>query len=354
MVRLFSFLAAGTALAGFAGPVQAENIVRRNEKPLSGEVTAVTRTAVSVKIKTPKEETIEVPANEIVNIIWTGEAPDWNVARSDENRGNYQKALDGYQKALAANKVSNPVAKIDLEYAMARTEARQALADPALVDQAIKRLDDFRSKQSDHYRYFEALGFLGQLYAAKKEFIKAQTTFEAMGKAPWKDFQMASRNALARLAQAENRLDEAAGAFDAVIAMTPQGPLEESQRQEAMIGKVRVLLAQRSFDKALLLLDEVIAKSAAEDARVQAEAYVRQGDCYRELGKDNDALIAYLHVDVLFPGEKALQAESLFHLVRLWEKTGQKGRAAETRDRLLSDDFRNTEWARQLKAPAAE
>ena len=36
------------------------------------------------------------------------------------------------------------------------------------------------SKNSDHYRYFEALGFLGQLYVAKKDYIKAQVTFDVV------------------------------------------------------------------------------------------------------------------------------------------------------------------------------
>jgi len=227
-----------------------------------------------------------------------------------------------------------------------------ALADPAKLDDAIKKLEEFRSKQSDHYRFYEGVNFLGQLYAAKKDFIKAKLAFDALEKAPWKDYQMAAKVASGRLALAENKLDDAVAAYDAVVSMQAEGPVEESQRQEAVLGKARIMILQKKYDDALKLLDEVIAKAAADDAKVNAEAFLRQGDCLREQGADKDALLAYLHVDVLFPSEKAMHAEALYRLALLWDKVGSKARAEEARDRLKSD-YENTEWARLLKAPAA-
>jgi hypothetical protein len=100
------------------------------------------------------------------------------------------------------------------------------------------------------------------------------------------------------------------------------------------------------------LLEEVIAKAPADDVKVNAEAFLRQGDCLREQGADKDALLAYLHVDVLFSSEKAMHAEALYRLATLWDKVGSKVRADEAREKLKSD-YENSEWARQLKAPAA-
>ncbi len=76
----------------------AEQITRKRDKPLSGEVSGVSKTEVTIKGKPPKEDTIKVPANEIQSIAWTGDTPDAGVARSDENAGRYQKAIEGYQK----------------------------------------------------------------------------------------------------------------------------------------------------------------------------------------------------------------------------------------------------------------
>jgi tetratricopeptide (TPR) repeat protein len=325
-----------------------ETITRKHDKPVSGEVTGATKTEVTVKVTTPKEATVKVPANEIVNIAWTGEPPECNVARSDENGGKYTRAIDGYQKALQSTKSTNPLAKTDLEYCIARASAKLALADPAKADDAIKKLEDFRKQQADHYRFFDALNYLGQLYTVKNDLVKAKSAYEALGKAPWKEYQMASRVAAGRLFLSENKLDEAAAEYEAVVAMQPDGPLEESQRQEAVLGKARVMIAQKKFDESLKLLREVIDKAPAEDVKVNAEAFLRQGDCQREQGNDLDALLSYLLVDVMFASEKPLHAEALYRLVQLWEKKGEKGKADEARDRLRSD-YENSEWTKQLK-----
>lgn len=331
----------------------AEMITRRRDKPLSGDVTGVSKTEVTVKVKTPKEETIKVPANVVQSITWTGESPEAILARADESGGRYQKAIDAYQKAIQGAKAANALAKVDLEYGIARSRGKLALTDASQLDEAIKKLEEFRSKQGDHYRFYEAVGLLGQLYLAKKDIAKAQAAFETLGKAPWKESQLASKIAMGRLLLADDKPDEAVTAFDAVIGQPADGPQEESQRQEAMIGKVRVLLNQKKFEEAQKLLEEVIDKADPEDARVNAEAWLRLGDCLREQGKDKDALLAYLHIDVLYATEKSMQAEALFHLTRLWEKVGQKGRAAEARDKLEGDEFKGSEWARQLKGQAA-
>jgi tetratricopeptide (TPR) repeat protein len=324
---------------------------KRGDKAVAGEVTGVSKIEVTIKSST-KGETIKVPANEIVSIDWTGDSPDLKVARQDENGLRFQKALDGYQKSLAASKATDKAAKADLEFVIARTTAKMALSDPAKLDDAIKKIEEFRTKQSDHYRYYEAVNYLGQLYAAKKDFIKASVTFEQLGKAPWKETQMTARIASGKLLLAENKLDEAAAAYESVIAIQPEGPVEESVRQEAVLGKSRIMIAQKKYDDALKLLDEVIAKAPPDDVRVNAEAFLRQGDCLREQGNDKDALLAYLHIDVLFRSEKAIHAEALYRLAQLWDKVGQKGRGDEARD-LLRSDYESSEWAKLLKAPAA-
>lgn len=329
----------------------ADVIVRKSEKGLlSGEITEVSKT--EVVLKPQKGDSLRIPANDIASIAWTGEPAGINIARSDEAGGRYQKALESYQKLQESAKTLKDNIKVDLQYAIARTTGQMALGDPAKIDAAVKLLTTFKAENSDSYHFYPSLKLLGQLYAAKKDGVQARLTFGQLGQAPWKDYQMASRNAIARLELADNKTQEAAKAFSEVVAMTASSPLEESQRYEAMLGMAKILTTQSKYDDALKLLDEVIAKASPEDSQVQAEAYVRQGDCLQSQGKDKDALLAYLHVDVLFAREQQLHAESLFHLTRLWAKVGQPGRAAEARER-LENEFPNSAWTRQAKAPAS-
>lgn len=338
------FLAA--ALAGQA--LASETIFRKREKNLSGDVTGVSRTEVTIKVKTPKEETVKVPANDIVNIEWTGQPAETKMAVSDENGGRLQKAIDGYKTALGSTKATSPLFKVDMEFDIARATAKIALADPARIDEAIDKLEKFRKGQGEHYRYFDAIRLLGELYTAKRDAVKARVTFDQLAKAPWKDYQSAAKIASARLFLAENKLDEASAEYESVIAAPAEGAAEESQRQEAILGKTRVLIGQKKFDDAIKLLDEVIAKAPGDDVKVNAEAFLRKGDCLREQGNDQDAVLEYLKVDVLFASEKSAHAEALFRLAELGAKVGKKELADEARDRLKTE-YENSEWAKELK-----
>ncbi len=337
-----------TTLTSLAGA--ADTINRKRDKPVSGEISGMSKTEVTIKVTAPKADTIKVAPNDIASIAWNGEPPECNVARKDEEGGRYQKAIDGYQKAMQSTKATNPNFKIDLEFSIARATAKIALTDGSKLDDAIKKLEDFQKKQGDNYRFYDGVNFLGQLHAARKDAVKAKQAFDTLSKAPWKDYQMAAKIASGRLALAENKLDEAAADYDAVVAMTAEGQVEESQRQEAVLGKARIMIIQKKFDDALKLLKEVIDKAPPEDVKVNAEAFLRQGDCLREQGSDTDALLSYLLVDVQFFSERALHAEALYRLANLWEKTGNKPRAEEARERLKSD-YESSEWTKQLKAP---
>jgi tetratricopeptide (TPR) repeat protein len=350
--NLVCVLSLSALLAAVSSARAADKIDRKRDKALQGEVTEMSKTEVTIKVTAPKADTIKVPANEIAAIAWSGESADCNVARKDEEGGKYQKAIDGYQKALQSSKTPSANLKNDLEFGIARAGAKQALADGSKIDEAIKKLEDFRARQGDHYRFYDCVNLLGQLYAARKDFIKAGLAFDTLGKAPWKEYQMVAKIAGGRLALAENKFDEAAAAYDAVVAMPAEGAVEESQRQEAVLGKTRILIIQKKFDDALKLLQEVIAKAPADDYKVNAEAYLRQGDCLREQGNDSDAVLSYLAVDVLFASERTMHAEALYRLASLWEKVGNKPRADEARERLKSE-YESSEWARQLRAPAA-
>ncbi len=347
----FGLLALAT-LAPVAPAWSADSVTRKSAKgAISGDITANTATELTIKPKSG--DAVAIPANDIASVSWNGEPATLRLARGDEDGGRLTRALDTYTKAAGTLNSPGPGLKADVEFAIARTTAKIALADATKLDEAISKLEAFRSKNADNYNHFEGQRLLGQLYMAKKDPNKARVAFETLGKAPWKDYQMASKNFTARMLLVESKSDEAAAAFDSVIGMKADNPAEESQRQEAMLGKARILTSQNKLGDAVNLLNDVINKASPEDARVQAEAYVRQGDCLQAQGKDKDAILAYLHVDVLFASEKSLHAESLFHLTRLWSKLGQAGRAAETREK-LENEYPNSEWARQLKGAPAE
>ena len=325
----------------------AETIVRRGGKNVLGDVSEISKTEVVVKTKGAKEETLNIPANDVISIAWTGEAPEAGLARSDDNAGRYAKAIDGYQKSISGSKSTNPAAKSDLEFGIARATAKLALADPTQLPAAVKLLEEFKGR--DHYRHFESVDLLGELYLAQKDLSKATSAFEAYGRAPWKDCKMKSKVQLARLKLVDGKLDDALQLYESVAGEAADGAAEIAQKQEGQLGKARVLLARQMPAEALTLLNEVISAADPDEVTLHAEAFLRQGDCLRELGKDKDAVLAYLRVDTLFSAAKSQHAEALFQLAKLWGKVGRPERGDETRDR-LSETYPNSEWTDRLKS----
>lgn len=326
----------------------ADRIVRKSVKtPVDGEIKDISKTDVTIEKKSGGSE--KIAAGDILSITWDGEPAGLNIARINETNGAFDKAIEAYRKGLESSASGSDGLKADLQWSIARVLGRQALGDPAKADEAIKELEAFKSKHGSHYTFYDATRLLGELYLQKKDLLKAQSQFEQMGKAPTTDFQMASKIALGRLALADNKTDDAVAAFDAVIGMAASNPQEESQQLEAKLNKAKITLAKNQVDEAIKLLEEVLAKCQADDSRLQAEAYLRQGDCFRAQNKEQDALLAYLHVDVLFSSEKTQHAEALFQLTKLFAKLGQPARSAEHREKLEAE-YPASDWTKQAKA----
>lgn len=329
--------------------VQAADAVDRKSesRPVQGDITAVTRTDVTVKPRLG--EPVTIPVSDIARVRWDDEPAVLNLGRSAEQSGALDKALESYQNAKNEYTGNNARLRADLDFLIARATAKAALADPGQLDDAIARLEAFRQTHPDSFRYYDTLNYLGQVYMAKGQTSEAQDVFDEMAKAPQRPLQMAAKVATARLKLAQQQVAAAQSLFAEVAAIETQDPNEQSQRNAALIGKATCEQQLQQYDNAIATLDDVIAEAGAHETQLQAEAYLRQGDCLREQDKTKEAVLAYLHVDVLFSNEKPLHAEALYWLSKLWGAVGHAERAADARDRLLNQ-YANSAWAQRLSA----
>lgn len=334
-------------VAASALSASADEVARKSSKvPTSGQVLRGTKTEVVVKPTTGAE--IVVPIGDVRSIKWDGEDLKLNLARSAENAGQLDKALAEYQRILGEKKTgSNLLAPYDLQFLIARAQAKLAQSDPAKAAAALRGLEQIRTSQPDGFRLYETLSLLGDLHARQKEYDKARAVYDEMAKASVPEIQMTARIASARVLLTENKPADALTAFEAVLGQPAKTPAETARRLEAQLGKASCLIQQGKHADAVVSLDEVLKEVSPDEARIQAEAYLRQGDCFLAQGKTQDALLAYLHVDVLFPGESSLRAEALFRLVSLWPQVQQPERAAEAKT-ILQTDYPASEWTKKL------
>jgi tetratricopeptide (TPR) repeat protein len=322
----------------------ADTISRRSGPRLGGTITGTTKTDLTIK---PTGDPVTVPANEILSVDWDDATADLKLGISDENGGRLESALQRVRKSKADSQTSSDALKKEFEFIEARIQARMAKADPAKVDEAIAALEKFKKSGSDHFRYYETLRYLGEVQMVKGDNAAARQSFEALSQAPWNDVKLAGQVALGRIQMAEGNADEAVRTFDAAISAAGNSSGEQARKYDAMLGKARALAAQSKHEDALKTLDEVTMKASATETALQAEAYVLQGNSLQALGRNKEAVLAYLHVDLLFPKETGYHAEALYHMARLWKLVQSPERGDDAGAKLTSN-YPNSPWAKKL------
>jgi tetratricopeptide (TPR) repeat protein len=348
MTELFAAMA---LLVFVSSANAADAVIRKNGSRVGGTITEVTSTKVVVKPSTG--DPVEVPANEISSIDWDDATPDLRQAMIDENASKFDSALERLKKCQSETQTSNEALTTELQYLQARVLSRQALADAGKQADAIAALQEFQRLHKDHFRYYESAEWLGKVQLAKGDQAAAQAAFELLGSAPLGDYQLAAKIATGRLLMQQDKAAEAAQSFSDAISAAGTSPAEQARKYEAMLGKARALLAQNQAAEALPVLDEVLTQGPADDSAVQAEGYLLQGNAFRMLSRVKEAVLAYLHVDVLFSKETSVHPEALYHLSQLWKQMQYPERGEEA-EAMLASRYPNSEWTKRLTAPAGQ
>jgi len=350
---LHGFTCAAAIVSMFAlGGAEAwgiDSVIRKStEKPAGGEITSITRTEVVVtpRIGSP----VTVPANDIDDVDWDGAPPSLNLGQSQESVGQLDSALKSYEEAEQESSGGKEGLRAEIAFSIARVNAKLAFADESRREAAKTLLVNFTDRYRSHYRFYDAQLLLGRVALAADDEIGAEAAFDVVIGSPWTDYQMAGKIGRARIELARGQVAAAKAAFNDVAGKPASTPAEASQRLEAMVGQAKCLQAESNHAEAVTILDQVVKQSSTTDVRLQAEAYLRQGDAYAALGgREEDAVMSYLHVDVLpsLAQQKDLHAEALYQLSRLWPAVGkpERGQAAAEK---LGQNYPDSEWAKQL------
>eukprot|EP00913_Durusdinium_trenchii_P028504 g26732.t1 len=315
--------------------------VRNAEKRLSGEIDKITKTTISIKTGLRKDKLETVKVNDVVHIKWDREPARVEGLRNAEADNRLQQALDGYKEILADPKVTNENLKTDLKYFIARTTAKIAQGDPTKAADAITKLEAFRKSNSSSYHYYESLMYLGHVFKAKKDFDQAIASYRLVGQAPWEDYQLAARNAEAAVMLEKKQPAAALTIYTDVLSKAGSSTVMKPIATDALLGKAACLQQTGKNKEAIAELNNIINNAAKTDNHMLAGAYVLQGDCYLALNQKKDALLSYLHVDVLFESQREYHPRALYHLSRLWKEVDKADRARAAKEKLDSKTMLN-------------
>jgi|SRR5579864_2313936 len=296
--------------------------------------TVVSESPTEVKLDTPAAT---VPVDQIASISYAGQPPSLTLAETRESNGALSEAADQYQKAATEAAGKDLVVRA-AQFGRARVLADVAQGDPSRAGQAIDALDGFIKAQPNSRQLGPALDALARLYLQQGDFDKAARALADLNKIPW----AADRAAVltARVLAKRGQFDQAIAALDKMLASVPK---ESAKAREAQLAKAECLAGLKKYAEAEAAVLAVIQAASAEDAEAQALAHNTLGDCLRAAGKPKDALLAYLHTDILYSKDRDQHARALAQIAQLWRELKQEDRANEVVDR-LKQDYPNSPW----------
>jgi tetratricopeptide (TPR) repeat protein len=323
----------------------ASDRVRLERSSEAGEITEMTPLGVTIKAGSAGSRTIAL--NEIKTVQFGGEPPELSQARVNAANGAYKNALEILAK-LDAGSVRRDYIKQDIEFYKAWCAAKLALGGDGEIATAGGQLNTFVRSYPQNFHYLAAVEMMGDLLMAGERYESAQRQYAELAKAPWPDYKMRAAVATGRSLQAQGKHAEAVKQFDAALAIAGDSADAQNQRLAATLGKAVSLAESGDIDEAVNIIEKVIQDADPQQKELHARAYNALGRCYEKAGKTKDALLAYLHVDVLYNNVPEAHAEALAQLAPLWKAIGQEERAREARQ-MLEERYSSSRWAQQAQ-----
>ena len=310
--------------------------------PSNGSLTEISTTEVVLKLGSTEKK---FAVNEIEWIQFDSEPGDLTQGRNAFRAGRYESALALLDKINTAKLERLEMIK-DVEFYKASAAAHLALSGSGSKAEAGKKLLTFEKANESSFHYFEACETLGNLLAALNKPDQAETYFAKLAAAPWPDYKLRASVLMGRVLVERKEFDRAIARFDEVLSTQEASKEAERQKLAATLGKAAALAGNGKSEQAISSVEQVIAKADPENQELLARAYIILGNCYQAAGKKKEAVLAFLHVDLLFARFPEQHAEALSKLATLWTEVDQAERAAQARN-TLKEKYPESEWAKK-------
>ncbi|MCE9545119.1 MAG: tetratricopeptide repeat protein [Planctomycetia bacterium] len=342
MLRTIVASAALSIAIGWPVAGHAMDSIKTRSQTYRGQITSVSPTEVKIDTK-PLEQAVKV--NEIVSLRYDEEPEGLGKARNLAKSGQYEEALkvlEGIDRASATRKEVGQ----DIDYLIAYCTTQQALTGGATINAAGNLMLAFIKNNSDSYHFLEANELVGDLYIMAGAFDRAADFYIAAAKAPWPEAGVRINIKRGRALLAQKKTTEAVTLFQAVIDSPGSGAEAQNAKNAAMLGKATAAAIDGKTEVGINLVEEILAKAPKTDTDLYGQAYLTLGNCHRAAGKPKEALLDYLHVDLLYAQNPQTHAETLAALSKVWQELSRPDRARDAATR-LSRMYPNSRWAKQ-------
>lgn len=318
------FLAGAFAFHFFvASMALSDRIIFRDgkERPVTGKILAISAENVTVEVRGERRE---IAAPKISATEFDGEPGAIKIARGAFAARRFAEVLERLEKLDA---VTLSTLFMQQEFAYFRVAAKTHLNDAA----AFKELEDFVQNHKNSYHYFEICELCGDLATKQGRTKDAKKTYTLLLAAPWPEPQQRARVALGMIELTHNDIQKARQYFESVKNEQSESQANSSGGK-SLVGLALCLAAEEKFEEAILELEKLA--ETKDDAIFSAFVYDSLGSVYERANKPNEAILAYMHTDILFSAAQEEHMRALTALSKLWRQVNKPERAADAEKRL--------------------
>lgn len=314
------------------------------ERSVEGVIVAVSPDGIELEMKDQNALAENpIPSERVLWILLQGAPINLAAARVETEVGNYEEALEKLDdiKPEDADPQQYPLVAAEIDWYRAYASLQLALADAGTFSEGGTAMNEFCKEHPDSYRYYESRRLLGDaLYAMsnlqtqsarrQRNLDNAREAYSTLERANSEIVRARGKLGLATVALAADELDDAETLFNEVA----QHSEFDVEYAEATIGLARTTARQGRTEEATELLNELLSVTPNDSTLRRAKIYNALGDVLADANRPQEAVVAYLHIDLLYPAARTERVAALKALVGQWRKLGREDRARETIERL--------------------
>jgi tetratricopeptide (TPR) repeat protein len=334
----------GAALVGSPTVLRADDVSLVPGNTVKGAIGGRVRGAIqsespSEVVVTLGANSMTVPTDQIASIRYDGQSANYQLGETRESAGQLAEAAELFKKA-ATETGGKPFPHQAALFREAEVLSNLASVEPDRQAEAREKLNAFIRSYPGGRHIAAAREALARLQINTGDFPGAEANISALARLP----KAGDRAAVLRtkVLARQGKHEQAIAELDRLITSSSKG--SERQRS-AMLAKAESLAAVRKYKQAEALVRQVIQANAPEDAASLAPAYNTLGDCLRAANRPKDALIAYLHTDMLYSKDKEEHPRALHGIASAFRQLKQDARADEFAQR-LKQEYPRSSWTR--------
>lgn len=322
---------------------ETDSVVGSRGTATFGTITSMSPTEIAVSSPTGDKK---FSVNNVQKVTFKNEPRELMNARNAIQKGRWESARDMLDE-IDTEDISRRETLQDIEFHKAYCDARLALVGGGDKIGAVKALRDFENDpaNANNYHYYEVMKLLGDLATALASFDNAVEYYGKLSKAPWPEYKIQAYVLQGDALRASGKYDEAMETYDQVVASTLDDAEARQQKLLATLGKAVCLAETGRAEQGINnVLDIIKENDSRDNPQLFARAYSALGTCYLKADQTQDALLAFLHVDLLFNQPPEAHAKALYHLGKLWRSMNHAERANRARSTLVNR-YSGSPWA---------